>query len=139
MDVNRMMEVIRQKHGTRLDQDDSVFLLGTIAEEVQREAMEEMRSMLAKAVDDIATTVMMAENSARTKGRELATEAVKFGADKIRVAGVDAANAVASKLDVAVNKIETAANMAIRAAWIGISGAVATIAAVILLVVLIFR
>jgi hypothetical protein len=139
MNIEKEIERSTVKDRGSIDPDDPVFQIVEIFKTQQAEAMEGLGRMIAKAAEDIATTIVMADNTARTKEQVLITKVARLGADKIQSAGIEAANTVSARFDKAVAKVETAANMAMKAAWISAAGAVTTVLAVIILVFLIFH
>ena len=139
MDNENRAERAMSRIKRSIDPDDPVYQIVEIFEAQQAEAMEGLGRMIAKAADDIAATVVMAENSARIKSQAIATNAVKLGANKIHLAGVDAANAVSQRVEIALDRAETAAKIATRAAWFSGVAAGGAVLAVLILAVLIFQ
>ena len=73
MDIPKMMEILRIKHGACLDTDDSVFLLASLAEEIQTEGCKELVTLTTNMVDQISTAIILAENAAHARGERLLT------------------------------------------------------------------
>src|ERR1700712_1505140 len=139
MDAERLLQLVGKKHDVDISLKDPMLVSATIFEALQNEALDNLGRMITKATEDIATTIVMAENSAHAKEEVLVTQAVRFGVDKIHLAGVDAATAVSRRVEKALARSEAAARAATQAAWVSGVSAGATLVAVIVLLVLIFR
>jgi len=136
MDIDKLVALVEQKHRIRLDPHDAVFLLATISEELQKETLERVGAVVTEAAEQIATTTVLAENSARGRCETIVTEAGRWAGEQIRLAGADSGKAAADVVREFLDRTEQAARQATIAAWVSSSAAVAAFAALAAFVVL---
>jgi hypothetical protein len=89
MDVTKMVEVIQERHGVTLDSGDSIFLLGTLAAELNKESREEFARIAAELSDQVAAALVLADTTAKARSERLITEAAKWSAEQIRGVGAE--------------------------------------------------
>jgi hypothetical protein len=89
MDVAKMVDVIQEKHGITLDPADPIFLLATIAAELNKESREEFRRMAAELSDEVSAALVLADTTAKARSERLITAAAKWSAEHIRGAGAE--------------------------------------------------
>jgi hypothetical protein len=89
MDVSKMVDVIQERHGVTLDPGDSIFLLGTLAAELNKESREEFARIAGELSDQVAAALVLADTTAKARSERLITEAAKWSAEHIRDAGAE--------------------------------------------------
>jgi hypothetical protein len=94
MEIERVANVIREKHGIALDPDDPILLLATVADELHKEGQEEFARIASELSDHVAAALVLAETTAKARSERLITEAARWSAEHIRAAGTDVAAAV---------------------------------------------
>ena len=132
MDVARMMEIVREKHGVALHPDDSVFLLATIADELQSEGREELAKLAAGMADQVSAALVLADTTARARSDRIVTEAARWSGEQIRTAAVDAAQIIVAQTRDQIDQAKAAARTATIAAWV--AGGFTVICAVLVFV-----
>jgi malonyl CoA-acyl carrier protein transacylase len=134
MDLEKLSMAVEQKHRVRFDYHDPVFVLGTIAEEVTKEMMAAMGKIVSDAADQMATSNVLAETNARAKAETIVTEAAKWGAEQIRMAGADAASQILTELKAGLDEITVRRDEARMWSLWNIGAATVTVLAVMALV-----
>ena len=125
-----MVDVIQEKHGVTLDQSDPVFLLATVAAELNKESREEFARMAAELSDQVSAALALADTTAKARSERLITEAAKWSAEQIRGAGAEVVAETQKELADANRQL----GRAIAAVWIAASAtACAAIGAVAVL------
>jgi hypothetical protein len=124
MDLAKMADVIQERHGTKLDPADPIFLLATVAAELNKESREEFQRMAAELSDQVSTALVLADTAARARSERLITEAAKWSSDQIRTAG----NGVVQEIETSLAQSQQAARAAVISAWVAGTLAVAGLA-----------
>jgi hypothetical protein len=133
MDVERMAKIVREKHGVTLHPDDSVFLLATIADELQREGWEELAKLAAGITDQVSAVLVLADTTARSRAERIVTEAARWSAEQIRTAAADAAQIVVAQTQDRIDQTKVSARMATLAACA--SGIFAAVCSVLIILI----
>lgn len=115
-----MVEVIRDEHGITLDPADPVFLLATVAAELNKESREEFARMAAELGNQVSAALVLAENSARSRGEAIVTQAARWSSEHIKQAGTDAATRIFERLEGLTLRTEQAARRAKISAWFSV-------------------
>jgi len=136
MDIDKLVALVEQKHRIKLEPTDAVFLLATISDAIQKETLERVGAVVTEAAEQIATTTVLTENSARARCETVVTEAGRWAGEQIRTAGADAGKLAADVVREFLDRTEQAARRATIAAWISSSAALATAVAIAAFVVL---
>jgi hypothetical protein len=89
MEIERVANVIREKHGVALDPDDPILLLATVADELHKEGQEEFARIASELSDHVAAALVLAETTAKARSERLITESARWSADQIRGAGAE--------------------------------------------------
>ena len=130
-----MAELVGQKHHVTLDRHDPIFMLVTVNEAMQKEAIASLAKIVTDTSDQMATAAILAENAARARSERIVTETAKWSSEQIRLAGADAAKIVVERLEGLVEQAERARRRASIAAWTSAAcaGAAATILVIVFL------
>jgi glycine/D-amino acid oxidase-like deaminating enzyme len=120
----------------RLDPADPILIVATIFEELQKKALTRLGAVVTDAAEQIATTTVLTENSARARSETIVNEAGRWAGEQIRTAGADAGKLAADVVREFLDRTERAERRATIAAWISSSAAVAAVAAIAAFVVL---
>lgn len=134
MDDAQLAGLVGQKHRPGLDLVDPVFLVRSMFEAMQKEALEKLSKVVTDAADQIATSSVLAENNTRARGEATVTEAARWGAEHIRKAGIDAAKLVVGELEGAIAEAQAAGRATRTGMWVSwAAAAVSVVAAVVAL------
>ena len=120
MDIDRLADVIREKHGTALDPGDPVFLLATVADQLHKEGRQEFAKIAAELSDQVSAALVLADTTARARSERLITAAAKWSGEQIREAGAE----IVRQMEVQLAQSQEAARVATMAAWVATSLAV---------------
>jgi hypothetical protein len=120
MDVAKMLDLIEEKHGIRLEAADPVLLLTTVAAELAKESREEFARIAAELSDQVSAALVLADTTAKARSERLITEAAKWSSEQIRGAGATAAAEAQKELADAKRQLERAA----KAFWIAAAASV---------------
>jgi len=126
-----MAELLGEKYRTGIDPSDPILMMATLFEESQKRALDKLGAVMTKAAEDIATTTVLTENSARARCEQIVTEAGRWAGEQIRMAGADSGKLAADVVREFLDRTEAAARTATIAAWVSSSAAVATAAAAV--------
>jgi hypothetical protein len=122
-DIDRLIGAVSATPRFGLLPTDPVFQVVGIFEEMQKNALVQLSKVVTDASAQIAATSVLAEDAGRRLSEKIVTQATDRAAENIRLAGLDATQAMAAKLDEVVGRYEKAASKAVVSAWI--SGACA--------------
>ena len=120
MDAEKMAELVGQKHHVRLDQHDPMFMLVTVNEAMQKEAIASLTKIVTDASDQIATAAVLAENAAHARGERLLSAGAKMGSEQIQAAGDAATRRVVSEVKELLEQVEAVrheAQVMVRVSW----------------------
>src|ERR1700712_2526424 len=134
MDIPKMMEILRIKHGARLDADDSVFLLASLAEEIQTEGRQELATLATNMVDQVSTAIVLAENAAHARGERLLSAGIRMGSEQIQAAGDAAARRVGSEVKELLEQVEAVKHEAVVMVRVSWAAAAVSVLAVVTLI-----
>lgn len=121
-------ELLGTKYRLEIDPADPLLLVADIVGEMQKEALDRLGAVVKEAADQIATSAVLAENSARARSGTIITDAARWAAEQIRLAGDDAGQQTGRHVEVLLKRAEHAARRATIAAWISSSTAVVALA-----------
>jgi hypothetical protein len=105
MDRETLIGIVEKQHHFRVDPNDPVFVLATIAEVIQQEAREELQKTIAEALNQVAAVNQQAEAAVKAKAEAIVTQAGAQAAERIRVAG----EAVAARILADMQKVQKSA------------------------------
>ena len=130
MDVAQMVDVIQDRHGVTLDPTDPVFLLATMAAQLNKESREEFARMAAELSNQVSVALVLAENAARSRGEAIVTQAARWSSEHIKQAGADAATRICERLEGLTLQTQQAARRAKISAWFSVVAAAVALATV---------
>jgi hypothetical protein len=99
MDQAAVIPLIQKKHGFRVSPDDPIWLLGTVAENVQKEALAELKTMLTEQLDQITAANIQIETTAKAKAEKIITHAAAWAEKRIKDAGEAATAAMIAAIE----------------------------------------
>ncbi len=124
MDIDRLADIIREKHGTALDPDDPVFLLATVADELHKEGRQEFAKIAAELSGNVSAALVLADTTARARSERLITAAANWSCEQIRGAGAG----IVRQMEAQLAQSQQAARVATIAAWVATGLAVGCVA-----------
>lgn len=121
MDRAGLIGIVEQKHHLRVDPNDPVFTLATVAEVLQAEARAELQKIVGDAANQMAAANVQAEAAARAKAEAIVTRAGEWAAGVIKKAGEGVVEEVRSEREKAE---ETVAQISRWVRWAVIAAVV---------------
>jgi hypothetical protein len=138
LDSRQLAELVGQRTRSDIEASDPIFQAAAIVEQIVGDANKKMLDEVTKLVtglaDRVATANVLAETNARAKAETIITEAAKWGAEQIRMAGADATSQVLTELRVSLDEIAVKRDEARMWSLWSIGAAAVTVLAVMALV-----